>query len=157
VTSKGKLSECLHMLGISPNMNTFSYRKLLQKLVYLLQKSGIEFNFSYSWYLHGPYSPDLTRTLYDIVGSGSSPHDELSDLEIASINKLKSLLGKDLYSADRLELLVSIDYLRDRARMIGASGDEVVEALKKVKPYFSEEEIRECWQKSIKLDKILNS
>ena len=144
------------MLGLSPKMDTFSYRKLFQKLIYLLQKSGINFNFSYNWYLHGPYSPDLTRILYEIVESNPSPHDELDDSEIARINKLKSFLGKDLHSPDRLELLVSIDYLRKRARMVRASDDEVIAALKKVKPYFSEEEIRECWQKSIQLDKILN-
>lgn len=156
MTSKGKLFVSLQMLGVSPKMDTFSYRKVLQKIVYLLQKSGMDFDFSYSWYLHGPYSPDLTRTLYEMGESSRRSTDKPNDLEIARINKLKSFLGEDIHSSDKLELLVSIDYLRTRARIVGASDDEVLATLKRAKPYFSEGEIHEFWKKSIELGKLFN-
>jgi len=157
MNSKGKLIACLKMLGINPKLETFTERKLLQKLVFLLQQFGVDLKFNYSWYLHGPYSPDLTRTLYEMTEPSSIPKAELSDSEIARINKLKNFLDKDIYSSDRLELLVSINYLRERARAIGASDQEVLRITKKVKPYFSEREIQECWQKSIELDKTLSA
>jgi len=154
MSSKGKLVECLKRLGIKPKLETFGERKLLQKLVYLLQVSGVRLNFHYNWYLHGPYSPSLTRTLYEIVESGSLPHEELSNSDIARIDKLRSFLGEDINSPDRLELLVSIHYLRERARTIGASDAEVTTLIQNAKPYFSQKELEESWQKSTELDEI---
>jgi len=156
MTSKGKLVECLKILGIDLRIETFIERKLIQKIVYLLQVFGVDFGFYYDWYLHGPYSPGLTRILYDIVQSGSFPHKELSGLEIARIDKLKSFLGDQIRSPDRLELLVSIHYLQGRAEAIGASDQEVMKLIKKLKPYYSDKEIEECWQRSIELNKILS-
>jgi len=155
MTSKSKLIECLKILGIDLKVETFIERKLIQKIVYLLQVFGVDFGFYYDWYLHGPYSPGLTRMLYDIAQSGSFPHEELSGLEITRIDKLKSFLGDQIKSPDRLELLVSIHYLQGHAEAIGAS-DQVMKLIKKLKPYYSDKEIEECWQRSIELNKILS-
>jgi len=157
MTSKGKLVTCLKLLGINPKLETFTERKLLQKLVYLLQAFGVDLKFYHNWYLHGPYSPDLTRILYEMTESKSFPQEELNESETARISKLKSFLGEDIHSSDKLELLVSIHYLRERALAIGVPAEEVLRTIKKVKPYFSDKEVQECWQKSIELNKILNS
>jgi uncharacterized protein YwgA len=154
MTRQARLAACLRILGISPKLETFPERKLLQKLVYLLQKSGVDLQFCYNWYLHGPYSPDLTRILYEMTESCSSSPTELNSLEVDRINRLKSFLGEDIRSPDTLELLVSIHYLRDRARALGASDEDVIEAIKKTKPYFTDEEIRQCWQRSTQFDSI---
>ena len=124
----------------------------MQKLVYLIRKFGIDLKFHYNWYLHGPYSPDLARTLFEIVERGPTASDRLNNHELAKIQYLKSFLGEDIHSSDKLELIVSIDYLRERARRVGASDNEVLRVLKKQKPYFTEREIRECWQKAVELD-----
>ena len=154
MATKGKLAACLCALGINPRMETFSERKLLQKLGYLLKRFGIDFRFGYSWYLHGPYSPDLTRMLFEMVETSPRP-ERLSDLELTTIEKLKSFLGDDMYSSDNLELLVSIDFLRRKARRVGASDSQVLAVLKKTKPYFTERQIRDSWQKSIELEEKL--
>lgn len=126
----------------------------MQKLVYLINKFGVNLRFHYDWYLHGPYSPDLARTLFEIIEEGPTAPDKLNVHELAKIQDLKSFLGEDIYSSDKLELIVSIDYLRKRARRVGASDNEVLRVLKKQKPYFTEREIRECWQKAVELDGI---
>jgi uncharacterized protein YwgA len=156
MTSKAKLLGCLKMLGIDPKLETFTERKLLQKLVYLLQVFGVKLGFDYDWYLHGPYSPSLTRTLYEIIELKQFPHEELNSTEIARINKLKSFLGDDILSSDKLELLVSIHYIREREGATTASEEEVRKVIQKVKPYFSYKEIQDCWQKSIELEKMLS-
>lgn len=156
MTSKAKLLECLKMLGIDLKLETFTERKLLQKLVYLLQVFGVKLGFNYDWYLHGPYSPGLTRTLYEIMETRAFPHEQLNSPDIARINKLKSFLGNDILSSDKLELLVSIHYLRERAGAIGASEEEVKRVIQETKPYFSYKEVQDCWQKSIQLDKVLS-
>jgi uncharacterized protein YwgA len=135
-------------------METFSDRKLMQKLVYLIRKFGIDLRFHYNWYLHGPYSPDLARTLFEIVNAGPTASDRLNDHELAKIQNLKSFLEEDIHSSDKLELIVSIDYLRERARRVGASDNDVLRVLKKQKPYFTEREIQEGWQKAVELDGI---
>lgn len=154
MASKGKLIACLQALGINPKMKTFPDRKLMQKLVYLVKKLGIDLNFQYDWYLHGPYSPALARTLFEIIEVGPTAPDRLDTHELAKIQDLKFFLDEDLHSSDKLELIVSIDYLRERARRVGASDNEVLRVLKKQKPYFTEREIRECWQKVVELDDI---
>jgi len=155
VVLKAKLIACLNALGINPKMETFSERKLMQKLVYLLQKFGIDLGFYYNWYLHGPYSPGLTRVLFEIVEEGPKRHMALTQEQITKIAELRSILGDDFRSSDKLELIVSIDYLRERARRIRASDREVLKILKKQKPYFTEQEISECWRKSVELEEKL--
>lgn len=39
-------------------------RMRLQKAVYLSQIAGVPLGYSYSWYVKGPYSPDLTQDYY---------------------------------------------------------------------------------------------
>jgi len=49
------------------DMNTFSNRLRLQKMVYLLQEEGgINLGYKFSWYVHGPYSTELTRDAFQI-------------------------------------------------------------------------------------------
>jgi len=153
MTSKNKLVACFKALGIDPHMETFSDRKIMQKLVYLLQRFGVNLKFGYSWYLHGPYSPDLTRLLFEIVAKTALP-ENLDHTELAKIQKLKSFLGDELRSSDKLELIVSIDYLKRYARKIGASERQILDVLKQQKPYFTGQDIGESWRKAEELDEI---
>lgn len=45
----------------------FDDRLILQKVVYLLQESGLEMGYRYHWYLRGPYSTGLTDDAYFLV------------------------------------------------------------------------------------------
>jgi uncharacterized protein YwgA len=53
---------------IYPNfdLSTFNNRLKLQKVIYLLQASGINLGYKFNLYHFGPYSPQLTKTAYCI-------------------------------------------------------------------------------------------
>ncbi|MDR2869263.1 MAG: hypothetical protein LBV04_02325, partial [Deferribacteraceae bacterium] len=46
------------------SMDSMEQRILVQKKVYLAQAFGISFNYSYNWYLRGPYSKKLTSDVF---------------------------------------------------------------------------------------------
>jgi uncharacterized protein YwgA len=140
-----RLFASLSALGINPEMTTFAERKKVQKLVYLLDKVfGMGFHFSYSWYLHGPYSPEVTKIVFDVIEgrqiAGSST-EVLSSADLAKIDRLKSFLGKEMDSNDKLELLVSLHFLIERSRNQRLTQKDVIAFLKSKKPYFTDEEI----------------
>ena len=144
--NKGKMLACLKHLGIKPSMESFDDRKKMQKITYLLPIFGVDIGLdmnSYSWYLHGPYSPELTKTLFDIVEDPrKATIGTLTKEDIIRIGKLKNLLGKDIESVDLLELIVSLHFLMWKAKDYGLEIDEVVDILKEKKPYFTDSEIR---------------
>ena len=51
-------------LGFQFDISRFDDRLIAQKLVCLLDLRGIDFGYSCSLYVRGPYSPDLTQDLY---------------------------------------------------------------------------------------------
>jgi uncharacterized protein YwgA len=143
-----RLFASLYELGINPTMTTFAERKKVQKLVYLLDKVfDLRFGFSYNWYLHGPYSPEVTKIVFDVVEGRQTVSADpkiLSSEDLKKINQLKTFLGNDLNSTDRLELLVSLHFLVDCAKLLGLKREEVVSFLKSKKPYFTVHEINEA-------------
>ncbi len=55
-------------LGLEP-VDSFITRKKVQKLIYLLREFGFPglAEYRYAWYIHGPYSPLLTRDITDFL------------------------------------------------------------------------------------------
>ena len=51
----------LDELGVPTKVDTFRDRKLVQKAVYVAKAAGVDLGYTYGWYVHGPYSPALTR------------------------------------------------------------------------------------------------
>jgi hypothetical protein len=142
-----RLLACLRELGLRPTVRTFSDRKKLQKLVYLVQAVGTDLNFSYSWYLHGPYSPELTQVLYETVAQPlHGPSASLGTEDAQRVRKLRALLGKDIDSTDFLELLVSLHYVKKLGESAGLSRDKINQLLRQKKPFFTEQEINRCWR-----------
>ena len=128
-----KLLACFSELGIERNVDTFTERKKLQKLTYLLQKFCVDLEVSYSWYLHGPYSPQLTRALFDSM-SKTQP-SKLTKQEAERVRALRTNLGTNLDSTDFLELIVSLDFIK--AQMPSASLTEITQILRQKKPFFT--------------------
>ena len=145
MSETGRLFACLKMLGISPRMETFSERKRVQKMVYLLDKVfHLNFGYSYNWYLHGPYSPELTRIIFDLIEKERediAKPVKLSAADRAKISRLKLFLCDDIESTDALELLVSLHYLLNCSSDSDSRIEDAVNFLKSKKPYFSDEEI----------------
>ena len=140
-----RLFACLKMVGISLRMETFSERKRVQKMVYLLDKVfHLDFGYSYNWYLHGPYSPELTRIIFDLIEKERediAKPVKLSAADRAKISRLKLFLCDDIESTDALELLVSLHYLLNCSSDSDSRIEDAVNFLKSKKPYFSDEEI----------------
>jgi len=44
----------------------FSNRLKLQKYVFIVRHFGLDMNYSFSLYLHGPYSPELAKDYYSL-------------------------------------------------------------------------------------------
>src|ERR1041384_1750688 len=63
------LNMYLNELDVPPVIATISDRKRVQKAVYLGQAAGAELNYEFSWYIHGPYSTDLTKDYYRLAGA----------------------------------------------------------------------------------------
>ena len=132
-----KLLACFSELGLELNIDTFTQRKKLQKLTYLLQKFCVEMEFSYSWYLHGPYSPQLTHVLFD--SANKTQPSKLSKQEMDRVKTLKANLGANLESTDFLELIVSLHFIK--SLMPSASLNEITQILRQKKPFFTELDI----------------
>lgn len=149
-----KLFTSLATLGINPKMETFGERKRVQKTVYLLDKVfGLDFGYRFSWYLHGPYSPEVTKIIYDVVEGRKTVDQQTTNLsaeDTYKIEQLKVFLKDDINANDQLELLVSVDYLLNctiNPQNIAPTEQEIIEFLNIKKPWFSNEEIKTAIQR----------
>jgi uncharacterized protein YwgA len=136
----------LNVMGLSDKLNSFTGRKRIQKTVYLLQQLGAELRFSYTWYVHGPYSPDLTRTIFNPLQD--EPMRTLDKNELEIVNTARNFLAQDFYSADALELIVSLIYLIKNGPRNGYDTKrKIIDYLRLEKPQFSESKIEAAWLK----------
>jgi len=55
-------------------------RKLLQKVIYLLQAAGCPFDAEYSLHLYGPYSQDVAQLTDEMVGVGLLEEEKKSNM-----------------------------------------------------------------------------
>lgn len=100
--------------------DTSSKRNLIQRKMYLAQYLGIPLGYGYSWYVHGPYSPDLARDSYRIITEIGSIdkdlkfEDEFSKI-ISAVNAIEDNLSNPLLKGinivDWYTLIVDIAYL----------------------------------------------
>lgn len=98
------------------SIQTVDERILLQKKVYIAQELGLPLGFGYSWYLHGPYSRDLTTATYEIADEGFSLADGKRfepqyQLIIDCVNSIEEEATKvKLNNVHWYELVASIAY-----------------------------------------------
>lgn len=96
------------MKGIEDD--TASTKRILQKIVYLLQQLGLDSSYYFGWYIYGPYSPMLSEDFEDWLKA--KKFVELTKKHTEIIDKLNSMLSK-LPSTDYLywvELIASLHY-----------------------------------------------
>lgn len=97
-----KVIACLKEIGIKPKVDDFQNRLIIQKSIYLLKLKDIDFGFAYNLYVRGPYSPDLTKEIYDhksIVENLKTT----SKLDSSESKKIKEF--KELFHAPRPSIL----------------------------------------------------
>ncbi len=139
-----KLLSCLGKLGVKLKLGDFSERKRIQKIVCLLQLFGIELGFGFSWYIHGPYSPDLTRTLFELKNS-TRKSVSFTRKEDEIITRFREFVGESLESSDAMELMGSLFFLRRMGKKVGVPDTQILEIFKQKKPLFSDEAVQAVW------------
>jgi uncharacterized protein YwgA len=123
VTREDALLAVLRALGVEPNVANFQSRVRLQKLVYLLQRMSLDLGFSFRWYLHGPYSPDLAESLFELAGKMDEYQQRaikirLTDGSSATVNKLATVLDKTFTDTDLLEAMATLAFAGELSEMV---------------------------------------
>jgi uncharacterized protein YwgA len=100
-------------LGIDPDISNFSDRLKLQKIIYILIKRGLSLDYNFSWYKHGPYSPDLTDVYYMYQNSDfdNKPKKTLSSEDIEVLKSSKKFINSIKDDPDRLEFIASLIFI----------------------------------------------
>jgi len=132
-------------------IDTFEDRLILQKAVYLAQAAGVHLGYYYHWYLHGPYSPSLTRDEFAIatdisVGLNESEGWKLDDSSSQRLKGIRKLFAEPERAklAKRLELLASVHFLIDRKQVSEVDTGRITATLKRFNKDFRKEEVKEA-------------
>jgi uncharacterized protein YwgA len=137
-------------------MEDFSERKRIQKVVCLLELFGLDMGFNFTWYHYGPYSPDLTRTLFELADKNTSRGGRLNAQEENQIEAFKKFVGDDLKSSDAMELLGSLFFLDKVGKNSNATDEQILSVFKEKKPWFSQEDIANAWSRRSDIEKLWN-
>ena len=125
----------------------FSYtepekRMKMQMAVYLLQEMGAPIgDYSFFWYKHGLYSPDLQDVIYIIKDMSNENTIRFSmDIE-KDITRIKKVLAENgLYSQSQwAECMASVYYLQKYILPFGAIDEQICEELRNRKSYLNDD------------------
>ena len=128
-------------------LESINDRILFQKKVYLAQDIGLPLGYGYSWYIHGPYSTDLTAVAYQIIPEGDTAIENHSLKEpyasmITRVNFLENVINDQNLTISVVqwyELIASIAYWYKRGY---DTEEKAVEKIHATKPQFTEEQIK---------------
>jgi len=130
-------------------IGTFEDRLIMQKAVYLAQAAGVNLGYYYHWYLHGPYSPSLTRDEFAIAVDVSAGLDEskgwkLDDKSSGRLVEMQRLFAEPKRGklAKKIELLASVHFLIDRKQASKVDTGRITATLKRFKKNFSEGDVK---------------
>ncbi|MDO8633783.1 MAG: hypothetical protein Q7K34_00655 [archaeon] len=128
------------------NMNEYPDRLMLQKIVYLLQETGINFGYDFNWYVKGPYCTQLAADSFDLFEQKIKPKSiKLSEKENKLIKNLKKDFTHTVKSDNELELLGSLVYIRNQMKIKEKSA--VIEKLMSLKPWYEKDAIEKMLKK----------
>lgn len=68
-------------LGWEFDLNRLDHRIRMQKYVFLAKELGLDVEFDYNMYLHGPYSPALAETYYEGLADVRASEEALDGLD----------------------------------------------------------------------------
>jgi len=150
-------------------LDSFNGRFMVQKRIYLTQLTGLDLAYRFGWYLHGPYSRELTRDAFRLkedlkeemeLGERDFENETLSAFARKRVEQAPKIwsnkpdgIGEDVW----LELLASLHYLKHIAYMgkdARRDFDDVWKALIDSKPRFKgrRSDAQRAWQQLGKVD-----
>jgi len=139
----GRTLRVLREMEMKPDMKPFSTRLRIQKILYLLQELGLQTGWKFSWYIRGPYSPDLAHELFELQEKGTRD-SKVQDDERKALEKFREKFGASPLSAQQLEAAAAVVYVAKSARLRSAA---LVAAVWKQKPYLPKPLIEEYVKK----------
>lgn len=135
-------------------------KKMLQKLMYLIDRSGLDLDLNYSIHYFGPYSSKLDNTMHilesydklNIDTSGSThiirPGEVAIEGDLDEQDQQKVDFVMDNFSsksAHELEAITTIDYVATAMLKRKGSDQEVIDKVKQIKgSKFSQEYLFDC-------------
>lgn len=132
-----KVIACMKEAGKTPKVDSFEDKLVIQKTICLLELMGFKIGYSFSLYIRGPYSPDLTSELY-----GRRNEVESMDTNYELSAKERQLLMQVSETSDNLDSTM-LEIMATYAYFIcnGKTSREAFLETKKLKPFFSEAKI----------------
>ena len=131
---KSEVRWLIRLLGVGPKKlvapASFDHRLKVQKAAFLLNHLRVNpfTDYTFSLYLHGPYSPSLAKDYYDLEKAKIEP----VHLDRKNANTLKWFVSKN----ERwLEVASSIISIKDR--YMNATKDEIYSTLTMSKPWIT--------------------
>ena len=133
------------------SLDTISDRILLQKKIYLAQDNGLLLGYGYSWYIHGPYSTDLTAVAYQVIPEGLEAIERYRFKNqykgiIDRVNALENIITEkhlQISVVKWYELLASIAYWYNRGF---TSEEQIVEKMRVTKPQFTAQYVKSAFE-----------
>jgi uncharacterized protein YwgA len=128
--------------------NDFSNRLIIQKYFYMLQEISKIKLFNFSWYIAGPYSPELTNIIYtQMLEQHCGDWDKKVKLTVKGIslaNKIKEVFDFDfktvkLKKHEWFELIASIHYIKSKNKNYNKSN--TLSRIIKLKPQYTKEKV----------------
>ena len=137
MSDRGKVIACFKELGFKIDLESFTDRLIAQKVVCLLELKGVNTQYPCSIYVRGPYSPPLTKDLFDHTDEFVSFITDvtLTPEEKASIQQLKTIFG---LKPNLLEVGATYGYFMKKENL---EPSEALKRVKQLKPFLSEAEI----------------
>jgi len=150
---------------ITQRLSKIRGKKALQKIVYFVKEFGVPMTYSFRWWFFGPFSKELYDDLDFLIADNVLSYDWTSH-EITfrakrrnydsvgvpkeKIDELLKVLGgiTDNFDPLKLELAASIHFLYNYAAGLdGKDFVSILNFLKKQKPKFREDQIKDMWNR----------
>lgn len=138
------------------DLSEFEGRLVLQKTIYLLQNFGIYLDYKFSWYVHGPYCPELTRDAFKLVPI----YDNIPELKFENneierlIQQYNELLGERKNDSDWLEQLACTHFLS--ILYPRTSKEAIIDIVLNHESHFTRNQCEQAWNYLIKNGLINN-
>jgi len=131
------------------SLEEFNDRLRLQKLVFLARKMGHDFGYTFNWYARGPYSPSLTRMLFNANEQRQFSRDAvlLNTSEKEVVQMLRDFLQDDVENPRMLELLASVWYHIRRKKYSPEGRDEIIDVVHQKKSKYDRAEVEEAFDR----------
>lgn len=96
-------------------MKEFEDRLEVQKIPYIAQEYGLDLGYSFSWYLKGPYSKQVTHDgylIYRSLKSGEKLNQLKPTLDEKKLQEFQKIISPYMSDPVWLEIAASLLYLR---------------------------------------------